>query len=247
MATTEDGLTEPGRCVEGVEAHLEVWNRSTTGVPWSDLPGDVALAHVLRFDGYAAAGSVLGAVEMEIGEDWAGQGRAGFAWLGLDELVALLDDVVRQYDALNEGELEGEAHGARYDQIDREGYTRYAEVAQAEHLTSALQRALIERPDAFAPATGTFVQPRTSGPEEGPLPADPLLQVLSDAAVGGWATFAQDIPVAEKALRSAQALTAFGLTAHVEDREVVVQPWTEEEDQLLQAVLALLDLRYPDA
>lgn len=69
--TTDDGPAGPL-----VAPDVEVWNRSTTGVPFSALPGDVALAHVLRFDGYAVASSVLSALEMEISEDWGGQGRA---------------------------------------------------------------------------------------------------------------------------------------------------------------------------
>jgi hypothetical protein len=54
---------------ERVEPEIEVWDRATSGVPWSELAGDVALAHALRLDGYAAAGSVLSGLEMEIGED----------------------------------------------------------------------------------------------------------------------------------------------------------------------------------
>lgn len=75
-----------------------------------------------------------------------------------------------------------------------------------------------------------------------------MFDLLRGAAAGGEAAFARDISPAEKALRSVRALTAFGLPAQVEDGHVVLQPWAEEEeDQLLQAVLALLDLRYPDA
>ncbi|QFG67958.1 hypothetical protein [Ornithinimicrobium pratense] len=225
---------------------IEVWNRATSGVPWSDLAGDVALAHVLRFDGYAAAGSVLEAVEMEISEDWAGQGRAGFAWLGMDEVVALLDDVVRRYDELNAGDLEGSAHAARYDKHDRDGSARYAEVAPTELLTTALQRALTERPDAFAPTTGSLVEPRSSATEGVTTSADPVLQLLHDAAARERAAYAQDLPAGDKLLRSAQALTAFGLAAGVEDGQLVLQPWADEEDQLVQAVFTLLDLRYPE-
>lgn len=58
--------------------------------------------------------------------------------------------------------------------------------------------------------------------------------------------YARDVSRAEKTRRTAQALSAFGLDATVEGGNVVVQPWSEEEDDLMNAIFALIDLRYPE-
>lgn len=240
-------VTEAGPAGQGpVPPDLEVWNRSTTGVPWSGLPGDVALAHALRLDGYAAAGSVLGGLEIEISEGWGDQGREGFAWFDLAPVVALLDEAGRAYRTLTDGDLEGEAHAQRYEQIDQEMSVAWDALDVTGLLTAALRRALVDRPGAFGPTTGVLVEPRVVEVED-PDAVEPVQRLLGQAPAGGAAGFARAVPAEEKARRSARALSAFGFDAEVEDGHVVLQPWADEEDELLHAVLALLDLRYPDA
>jgi hypothetical protein len=124
--------------------------------------------------------------------------------------------------------------------------TRYDELDVTSQLTAALRQALAERPAEFGATTGFAVDPRTVEPgAQDPSDVDPVQRLLADAAGTGRAGDA--VPADEKLRRSAQALLAFGFDAEVEDGLLVLHPWADEEDELLQAVLALLHLRYPDA
>lgn len=143
-----------------VAPHVEVWNRSTTGVPYSDRAGDAALAHALLFEGYAGGGSVLSAIESEIEEGRVGEGRAGFVWFGLEQVVAVIDEALRDYCALEDSGLEGEEHDERYDAIDVAASDRYAELQVDDQLTAAVELAMADRPGEFAPVTGREVEPR---------------------------------------------------------------------------------------
>ena len=207
---------------------LAVWDRATGGVPASDLPGDVALAHALRFDGYAAAGSIVSAVEMEIGEGWTGEGRSGFAWFGLDEVVALIDEVGLAYQALDGSGLEGEAHADRWDEIDQDGSERYAAADVTASLTSALGRALAERPDAFADLSGE------------PTPSQGWVETFHQP-------FARYVSGEEKAALGVQALAAFQISAEAVGPRLLVLDSDEDSRALADEILSLLDGRYPEA
>lgn len=228
-----------------IEPHDEVWNRSTTGVPYSPAAGDVSLAHALRFDGYAQGEGVLAAIETEVGEERAGEGQAGFAWFGLTEVIELLSSTLRDYDELDRSGLEGEPHAERFEEIDAKASARYQQLEVTDLLTVALRQALVERPEDFAPRTGSPVEPRLWGPGETPPTEDPPQQLRDHTPVGGREAYARDVTTEEKLLRSAQALTAFGLEAEVEDGYLIMHPWSDGEDDLINAVLGLLDLRYP--
>lgn len=220
MAMTTDGdLTDHA---------LQVWNRATGGVAASDREGDIALARALRFDGYAAAGSIVSAIEMEIGEGWVGEGRAGFAWFGLDDVVALLDEVSRDYEALNDSGLEGPAHADRWDEIDQAGSDRYAELQVTDTLTSALERLLVERPASFADVGGE------------PEPSQDWVKTFHQP-------FARYVSGEEKAALGVQALAAFGISAEAVGPRLVVGDTDEGAKALADEILSLLDGRYPEA
>lgn len=220
MVTTTDG--------DPTDRALQVWNRAAGGVAASDREGDIALARALRFDGYAAAGSIVSAIEMEIGEGWTGEGRGGFAWFGLDDVVALIDDVSRDYAALDESGLEGEAHADRWDAIDQDGSGRYADLQVGDLLTSALGRLLVERPEAFADVRG-----------EG-APSQDWVKTFHQP-------FARYVSGEEKATLGVQALAAFGISAEAIGPRLVVRDTDEGSKVFADEILSLLDGRYPEA
>lgn len=226
---------------QAVPPDIEVWNRATSGVPYSDRPGDVALAHALRFDGYAAAGSVLTGIEMEIGEGWAGEGRAGFAYLGLADAARLIDEATAAYHALNDSGVEGDEHADRYDAIDAEWSERYDGVTEA--LGRAVAEVLGRDPRAFAPVTGRDVPPRVD--EDDDLGVAPPVERLLASDPEERQPYAIDVDPAEKVRRSVAALTAVGIDAHEADGQLVLSVPTEADWAVVDAVLALIDRRYP--
>lgn len=235
IASSQPPEGGPGR----VDPATEVWNRATSGVPFSELPGDVALAHALRFDGYAAAGSVLAAVEMELGEGWGGDGRAAFAYFGVTEAQSLIDDAVAELHELEHGPEEGPANEVAYDAADTELSARYDGVTDA--LFDALVTALAQRPADFAATTGHETEPRMHSQEE--------LEELSDQVAlqpDAQATYAVDVTADEKARRSAAALVAFGIEASETDGQVRLVAQNDAEWQLIDDVLALIDRRFPE-
>lgn len=234
-----------------IEPDIEVWNRATSGTAYSWLAGDVALAHALRLDGDAAAGSLLAALEAEVGEGTVGAGRAGFAWFGLEQVVRLIDEAREQLDALSASELEGSELDDRYEEIDRDVSDRYAELDVADGaLSVALKEALMARPGDFAETTGV---PDASLDLSTDRPKD-----VDELQHGGWATssptapapqdrppFARDITAEEKIRRSAQALAAFGITSWVDDGRLQVVIEADEDWDVFDAVIDLIDRRYP--
>lgn len=228
-APTPDG--EP----RTVPADVEVWNRATSGIPFSTRPGDVALAHALRFDGYAGAGSVLGGLEMEIGENCVGEGRAGFAHFGLQHVVDILDEGVEALAELERSSVEGDEHADLYDAHDRALSARYDDVTDA--LTAALVEALATHPEDFAPTTGHEVEPVIVDENE-PVAVGFDPQVRRPYAV--------DIAPEDKAERSAAVLQALGIESSWEGRYVSVAPRDDAEWALVDEVFALLEHRYPE-
>ena len=114
-------------------------------------------------------------------------------------------------------------------------------------LTAALERELVSRPDEFDEVTGRHTAAKTE-PLLDPLAAvqGQLDELLSAGIEMRRTAYARDVSRAEKTRRTAQALSAFGLDATAEGGNVVVQPWSEEEDDLMNAIFALIDLRYPE-
>lgn len=226
MATTTDGEQAAG---EGLaDRAVQVWNRATAGVAASDREGDLALARALRFDGYAAAGSVVSGIEMEIGEGWSGEGRAGFAWFGLADVVALIDETARAYEALDDSGLEGPEHAERWDEIDDHASARYAELQVTETLTAALERLMVDRPDAFADVGGE------------PAPSQDWVRSFHQP-------FARYLSGEQKAALGLQALTAFGIPAEAIGPRLLVHATDEDSQELADEILSLLDGRYPEA
>ncbi|MFO6453778.1 MULTISPECIES: hypothetical protein [unclassified Aeromicrobium] len=134
-----------------------IWHRALNAKPASRLPGDVALHAVLRVHGLVENGGVLHATESLSALGELETGLAGFEWLGLGEVAALIREAAARAEdpAIGDDGL---------DVLEQESNARYsALVPDDEALESALR-------DRIAKDPGAFAEPRATR-ERGPVGA----------------------------------------------------------------------------
>lgn len=125
---------------------LEVWNRATAGTPYSPLAGDVALARVMLFHGYAENGGLPHAVEMATEtETGLHDVIAAYRYFDLDAAADLIHETFRAQNAV--WESENEAAEAR---LKHSSSNAYATLDIETQLTAALTNRLKEDPAHFA-------------------------------------------------------------------------------------------------
>lgn len=208
----------------------EVWNRATSGEPASDRQGDEALAHALRFLGYAEGDGLLSAVEHEREEQCVGTGASAFLWFGLKDATRLVEDVTeRWYDLMDDDQRDPDARAAALGELEAEADRRFALLDLGDRLHAALRTALQHRAEHFAGSGGTT----------GALPA---ATSVSGPERPGWAV---RIPPEEKLRRTVQAYEAFGLRAEAHDGQLLIWPPDDAGWEVLDEVTRLLDHRYP--
>lgn len=211
---------------------VEVWNRATSGDPVSDLQGDEALAHALRFLGHAEGDGVLSAVEHEAeAEDTPATASAALLWFGLRDAAGLVDEVERRWVEIVDGPLGEDARTSALGELEADADRRFAALHVADRLQEALRTALQRRPECFADE----VAPSGAGPAAAPDDGHHERP--------GWAV---SIPPQEKLRRTALAYEAFGVRAELEDGQLVLwPPDTDAGWEMLDAIDQLLEHRYP--
>lgn len=122
----------------------EIWNRALGERSANLQAGDLALAAVLRFHSAAMSGGVLDAVDSsEL--DALDAAAAGYEWLGLRDVAALVSDV--RFQVAN-GALEDDD---RSDELEASSDARYADLLPTDaHLAAAFEARLVAEPGAFA-------------------------------------------------------------------------------------------------
>ncbi len=134
----------------------DVWNRNADGA-CGELLGDQHLARAIAFDSHAQGDGVLDAVESLVGELLVGETMDAFAWFGLDDVAALIDDVA----------------AAEADPDDAGPDDRFHRLDVTDRLSAALSERLRDDADSFAPAG-------TQGP------GLPQREIAADATVVGY-------------------------------------------------------------
>lgn len=125
---------------------LEVWNRATSGTPYSAKVGDVALARVLLFHGYAENGGLPEAIQVATETEF-GLNEALVAYRYFD-LGAAADLIESTFSAqLGVWEREDTAAETRLAQSSSE---TYGSLDVEAGLTTALAKRLSAKPEDFA-------------------------------------------------------------------------------------------------
>jgi uncharacterized protein (DUF433 family) len=147
----DDG--DEGRTVDGMSAHADaVWNRALDLDTPDDAPrpGDAALLTVLTFHGLATNGGLLNAVELHMNDDVYPIDTVVEAYrrLGLEDAAAAIDNAeLEQRDLSSGGGLDDDDLADAEERIDAT-YT-----VEDEDIQAALEVALTNDPDDFAPVT----------------------------------------------------------------------------------------------
>lgn len=117
-----------------------IWNRACGVDPLRTLPGDRALADLLRAHNLAMNGGVLHAVEVLTREEVC-DAQSGYRFFGLDEIASLLSRARTIYDA-------NEDLGLHEAQLNRE----YAEIVPDDtFLQERFKEHLRANPSDYAP------------------------------------------------------------------------------------------------
>lgn len=125
---------------------VEVWNRATSGTPYSAKAGDVALARVLRFHGHAEGDGLPEAIEDATETEFGlNEALAAYRYFDLDAAADLIRSTFSSQ--LGVWEREDQEAETRLGQSSGEAY---ASLDVEARLTTALEAKLKVKPQDFA-------------------------------------------------------------------------------------------------